>query len=251
MKTSNYQLASFFKEVESQLQLRESKTEEIRSFEEIAPLYGACFFVVDLTKSTILHFGGMKKLFGYNKKKIDLPFVFDKNHPEDSQLVQAIVSNILSKIVHLEIPNYTNVFSITSRFKKSSGEYIRILTDNFIIQTNEQKLVQSILVKYTDLSFLDESDTVDWKVNSDFLDRDRIAEEVYGEDKNVFTKREKQVVLSVLQGLHNREIASSLNISQHTVATHRKNIFSKSKCSNPEELKVFCKKRGVFNGVNL
>ncbi len=251
MASTNYQLAAFFKEVEKQLKERETQDSKDQSFEEIAPIYGECFFVVDLTKSKILHFGGMKKMFGYNEKIIDLPFVFDKSHPEDSQLVQLIVSNILSKIVHINIPAYTNIFSMTSRFRKRNGEYLRILTDNFIIQTNEKNLVQSILIRYTDLSFLAKSKTVDWKVNSDYLDRESISNEVYGENKNIFTDREKEIILLVILGSSNPDIASSLNISKHTVATHRKNIFSKSKCSDPEELKIFCKKNGVFDGNNV
>lgn len=246
MSSSNYQLATFFKEVEAQLKLRSSKDFKYDSLKEIIPAKGECFFVVDLTQSKILHFGGMKKLFGYEEEHIDLPFIFQKSHPEDSLLVQSIVSNILARIVHIAIPVYTNIFSITSRFRKSNGEYLRILTDNFIIQTNNQNLVQSILVKYTDLSFLDESNAVDWKVNSNFLDKDAIAKEVYGENINLFTEREKEIVKFICAGSSNSEIADSLSISLHTVATHRKNIFSKSKCSNPEKLKIFCKKNGIF-----
>lgn len=253
MASKNYQLASFFKSVELQLQSRNSVSSKGSPFKEMAPINGVCYFVVDLTKSKIIHFGGMKNMFGYDEKRIDLPFVFDKNHPDDSQLVQPIVSNILSKIVNIAIPAYTNVFSVVSRFRKSNGEYIRVLTDNFIIQTNDQELVQSILVRYTDLSFLDASTTVDWKVNPEFLDKNVIAKEVYGEKKNLFTEREKEIVNFICTGSSNSEIADSLNISIHTVATHRKNIFSKSKCSNPENLKIFCKKNGVFqsNTFNL
>ncbi len=88
-------------------------------------------------------------------------------------------------------------------------------------------------------------------MNSDYLDRESISNEVYGENKNIFTDREKEIILLVILGSSNPDIASSLNISKHTVATHRKNIFSKSKCSDPEELKIFCKKNGVFDGNNV
>ena len=251
MASSKYELSSFFKEIETQLKKRVTGDPEKSAFQEIPPIHRECFFIVDLTQSKIVHFGGMKKMFGYNEKNIDLPFVFDKNHPEDSQLVQSIVSNILSKIIHLEIPTYTNVFSITSRFMKNNGEYLRILTDNFIIQTDDQKLVQSILVRYTDLSFLDEPNTVDWKVNNDFLDKEVISKEVYGVKLDIFTEREKEIILLIFIGSINSEIASSLNISKHTVATHRKNIFSKATCSSPEELKIFCKKNGIFSSNNF
>jgi len=250
MASTNYQLETFFKEVEKQLKLRETNDLKDNSFEVIAPIYGECFFVFDLTQSKIIQVGGMKELFGYDEKIIDLPFVFDKNHPEDTVLVQKIIQAIISQVVQMEIPTFTNIFSITSRFRKTNGEYLRILTDNFVIQTNDDNLVQSILIKYTDLSFLGDSKAVDWKVNSDYLDYVSISNKIYGEKKNTFTEREKEVVLFVILGSSNAEIASSLSISKHTVATHRKNIYSKSKCSSPEELKLFCKQNGVFDGNN-
>jgi len=123
-----------------------------------------------------------------------------------------------------------------------------MLTDNFIIQTNGENLVQSILVRYTDISFLDNSKTVDWKVNLDYLDEELIVKEIYGDKKNIFTEREKEIILLVIIGTSSPVIAKKLDISKHTVATHRKNIFSKSNCSGLEELKVFCKKNGVFDG---
>ena len=58
--------------------------------------------------------------------------------------------------------------------------------------------------------------------------------------------REKEIILLLFIGASSPVIAKKLDISKHTVATHRKNIFSKSNCSGPEELKVFCKKNGVF-----
>lgn len=250
MEPSNYQLGVFFKEIEALLGKRATGSEQKSDFEEMVPIHGECYFIIDLTKSRILHFAGMKEMFGYEDKNIDLPFIFKKNHPEDSDLVQHIIKNIISKIVHIEIPVYTNIFSISSRFKKSNGEYVRILTDNFVIQADSNKIVQSILVRFTDLSFLDDSSAVDWKVDSNYLDKADIANEVYGEKKHVFTAREKEIVQFVLKGKSNRQIARKLNISEHTVATHRKNILSKSNCSGTEQLKMFCKKTGVFQGSN-
>ena len=248
MEPSKYQLGVFFKEIEALIGKQSTGSVQKKEFEEMLPLHGECYFIIDLTKSKILHFTGMKEMFGYKKKKIDLPFIFNKNHPEDTVLVQHIIKNIISKIVHVEIPVYTNVFSISSRFIKSNGEYIRVLTDNFVIQADSNKFVQSILVRFTDLSFLDDSSSVDWKVDSNYLDKAGIANEVYGEKKNVFTAREKEIVLFLLIGESNRQISRKLNISEHTVATHRKNILSKSNCSRTEQLKMFCKKTGVFQG---
>jgi DNA-binding CsgD family transcriptional regulator len=41
------------------------------------------------------------------------------------------------------------------------------------------------------------------------------------------TKREKEIIRLIALGMSSREIADTLNISSHTVATHRKNILRK------------------------
>lgn len=46
-----------------------------------------------------------------------------------------------------------------------------------------------------------------------------------GED---LSNREKEILVSVAKGMHNKEIASSFNISIHTVISHRKNISKKT-----------------------
>lgn len=42
------------------------------------------------------------------------------------------------------------------------------------------------------------------------------------------SNREKEILVSVAKGMHNKEIASSFNISIHTVISHRKNISKKT-----------------------
>ncbi len=46
------------------------------------------------------------------------------------------------------------------------------------------------------------------------------------------------------------EIVPIHGISKHAAATHRKNTLSKSNCSGTEQLKMLCKKTGVFQGSN-
>lgn len=41
------------------------------------------------------------------------------------------------------------------------------------------------------------------------------------------SEREKDIVVCMARGLTNRQIADTLNLSHHTVGTHRRNIFSK------------------------
>lgn len=42
------------------------------------------------------------------------------------------------------------------------------------------------------------------------------------------SQREKEILIAVAKGMHNKEIASTFNISIHTVISHRKNISKKT-----------------------
>lgn len=58
------------------------------------------------------------------------------------------------------------------------------------------------------------------------------------------TFREKDVLALAVKGLNNKEIAQQLNLSRHTVETHRKNIRLKLKVRNTTELVTIARKIG-------
>ena len=51
-----------------------------------------------------------------------------------------------------------------------------------------------------------------------------------------FTFKEKEVLSLISMGLTTKEIAGKLNISHHTVETHRKNLLRKCEAKNSVEL---------------
>jgi len=51
-----------------------------------------------------------------------------------------------------------------------------------------------------------------------------------------FTFKEKEVLSLISMGLTTKEIAGRLNISHHTVETHRKNLLRKSEAKNSAQL---------------
>ncbi len=65
------------------------------------------------------------------------------------------------------------------------------------------------------------------------------SEPVDGEHRNELTAREKEIVKGVVMGLSNKEIASEMNISTHTVMTHRRNIASKLQIHSPAGLTIY------------
>ncbi|APD06855.1 putative transcriptional regulatory protein YxjL [Flavobacteriaceae bacterium UJ101] len=71
--------------------------------------------------------------------------------------------------------------------------------------------------------------------------------EEYIFNKNILSKREKQIVQLIAQELTNEEIAEKLFLSKRTVETHRKNIFFKMGVKSPAGLIKKAMHLGIVN----
>ncbi|NCA80061.1 MAG: LuxR family transcriptional regulator, partial [Sphingobacteriia bacterium] len=59
------------------------------------------------------------------------------------------------------------------------------------------------------------------------------------EDQDELSQREKEIVIGVVKGLVNKEIADNLCISVNTVITHRRNIARKLHIHSPAGLTIY------------
>ena len=69
------------------------------------------------------------------------------------------------------------------------------------------------------------------------------------EDSRQLTASEMEIVKLIVGGLTTKEIASTRNISYHTVNTHRKNILRKLEVSNSSELIIRAIKLGWIDNI--
>ncbi len=65
------------------------------------------------------------------------------------------------------------------------------------------------------------------------------SEEDTAEEEEKLSDREKDVLIEVVNGLSNKEIADKLNISTHTVISHRKNIVKKLNIHSTAGLTIY------------
>ncbi len=75
-----------------------------------------------------------------------------------------------------------------------------------------------------------------------------------GQSHNVgyeLTRREIAVLVLVAQGLRNKEIADRLNVSEHTVMTHRKNIMQKTGIKSVAGLTVYAMLNNLIDEDSL
>ena len=73
-----------------------------------------------------------------------------------------------------------------------------------------------------------------------------IARDVDKEKIDSLTKRELEVLVQVANGMFNKEIANTLNISERTVKNHLSNIFRKIEVSDRTQAAVFAIKNDVI-----
>lgn len=59
------------------------------------------------------------------------------------------------------------------------------------------------------------------------------------EKKREVSSREKQIIVCVVKGFTNKQIAEQLNLSAHTVIAHRRNISNKLKIHSPSGLTIY------------
>lgn len=111
---------------------------------------------------------------------------------------------------------------------------------------DKQGKIISNLSVITDISFLNTSDRVEWKFVAPGLDPDRFKKYVMKEYKGFFSEREIEIINCLAKGCSSKEIAKQLNLSKHTVDTHRRKILNKSKCKNTVDLINYCKYNGLL-----
>ena len=67
----------------------------------------------------------------------------------------------------------------------------------------------------------------------------KISTMIGNDSQESISEREKDVIICVVQGMANKEIADHLNISPNTVITHRRNIAKKLQIHTPAGLTIY------------
>jgi hypothetical protein len=95
----------------------------------------------------------------------------------------------------------------------------------------------TLLNKYDEvISIFDDMDTITGKI---LQLQKYFGNEDVEEESESLSYREKEIVVCVVKGMTNKEIASKLCLSIHTVITHRRNIVRKLQIHSPAGLTIY------------
>jgi len=176
--------------------------------------------------------------------------LFEGFHPQDKEIITKVIQEaILYTLKHSREGDRNSLF-LKYRRRKKDGSYITVLSQSFIYDLDKNGKRMKSITRMTDVSFTSEQETVSYSFQAKNLDQESFQRKIYEAYVDFFTSRELEVINEIFKGITNREIGENLFISEHTVATHRKNIYKKSSCSSVSELQNFCESNGILNHVN-
>ena len=196
----------------------------------------------------------VKSVLGLEIKDWSLDKMFELMHPEDLEQMHnkeaKAVDFILNQIATEDIMDYKVVYLL--RMRHANGSYRTILQQSKALTFSEDKKVQQVLGIHTDVTYL--NIPIDHKIS--FLGNKcpsyyslptddsykRIEETLH----TLFTAREKEILTFISKGKTFGEIADQLNVSPHTINTHKKNILKKTDSKNTTELVARCIREGVI-----
>jgi DNA-binding CsgD family transcriptional regulator len=222
--------------------------------DKIMVLKNQFFFITDCQNfNNIFVHNNIKSILGYEPEFFkSLNNIYSCVHPDDHDFVLAfsrktiLYSRELSyKPALIKNPkNFT--FSIDFLMRRSDGLYLRLnrLSSSLILD-RKGNLVYSISV-FTDINHINNKKYVSCSWTEDepgLFNIDDIRKKYLGGE---FTPREIQIIQMLSRGLEGREIAGMLNISEHTVISHRKTILRKARVNNTPELVRYAIENGII-----
>ena len=128
-------------------------------------------------------------------------------------------------------PTFGDYFDVNKFREETAGKKIRLiaLVTSFVDA--------SLLTKYDEsISIFDDLDILSKKIHG-LLNLASGEEEL--DNQETLSQREKEIVVCVVKGMTNKEIAENLFLSIHTVITHRRNISKKLQIHSAAGLTIY------------
>ncbi len=170
-------------------------------------------------------------------------------HPEDVKGYLDITKVVWEFL--LSLPPAKRKFYKTScdfRIITKTGTTKRLIQQNTALQTDKLGNIVLLLMVITDISHLKKDNTITGAIlsveNEGCLIWD--ANDTQLKSQIALSKREREIIRLLAEGFITKQIAQRLNVSEHTVNTHRRNMMEKTKSHNARALIRFAISHGVI-----
>lgn len=138
-----------------------------------------------------------------------------------------------------------HLFSYNFRFMRSDNTFAHVLQRNTYITSKQTGLPLYSLGVIIDINDVKTDSVIVHTIEKADLDSGfnlkHLVEKNHfypNEYEAVFTKREVNVLQYLAEGLGSKQIADKLNLSEHTIITHKKNMLQKTNAKNTTEMVI-------------
>lgn len=180
------------------------------------------------------------QLLGYTPEEFTLEKFLEVIHPDDLPNYlnfEATITEFWKNLPPEKVFRYKTRYDFRIRCK--NGQIKRLLQQVAVIQSDEEGAVLRTFVIFTDISTLKQTNKMVLSImglegEPSYVDIQPVQKLV--PHKSIFTRREMEVFRLLVEEYQSVEIAGILNISPHTVSSHRKNIFRKTNTNSVLQL---------------
>lgn len=229
--------------------------ERLKELDQLLPPSAMFFCITNTTKQTFefvsKNFHHATGLDSSRMKGEGMQYWWSRYHDDEAQVWLKILTELMEFTLK-EVPfedrkrvSYIWNYSI----KNSHGEYLNITQHTTPMYFDDSGKPVIGLAHY---SVTGKGDRLPLKATAMILNANDEYETIFYKNFSQkllaehYSNRERDVLRLLSRGKGNREIGELLHISEHTVHTHRKNILSKSNCSNITELVAKCVREGLL-----
>lgn len=207
------------------------------------------YFIFSPPKNIIEHVGPtISNVLGYPPEEFSIELMMSNIHPDDLPTFvnfEAAVVDFKKKLTPVQLLKYKSRYNY--RIRKKDGSYIHILQQSITVQTDQEGAVLRNFVIHTDISYLKSDNKM--KLSFIGLDGEPSYVDVHPikdliPTSLILSNRELEILQLMAADLQTSQIAKQLFLSPHTVSTHRKNIFRKTKTHSTLQLLKFGLEKG-------
>jgi DNA-binding CsgD family transcriptional regulator len=228
------------------LQVQLELYKKLLNFFQVGDYYYFIFNVKDIAFDLVSP--QVETILGNPPAYFTVPAFMDCIHPDDRPwflTFEGKTAAFLSGLPINKLMKYKVRYDF--RMRKNSGDYIRVLHQVAVIQHDENAGIIRTLGVHTDITHLKpEGKPVLSYIGMDgepsYLNID--VKNAFVKSEQMLTRREKQILMLLIEGKLSKEISEVLNIKKQTVDTHRKNMLHKNNLNNTRELIIKAIRQG-------
>lgn len=223
-------------------------SKKLNSVFHVGPYY--CY-VLDLTSGKVVYIDpAVEEILGIKTNDFTAEFYMKCVHPEDLEfffLFEEKLTRFFGQLKVNQLSKYKANYDL--RIRHSSGKYKRIHHQIVPFNYTEKGEVTLAFGIHTDITHIKEHGApklsfIGMHGEPSYLNME--VEKDENQPSQLFSKREHEIVQKLCENFNNLEIADQLNISFHTVRTHRKNILRKANVKTTNELIIKVIKEGLI-----